>query len=283
MTTALLSRRFAGAVCLVSGPMTSLDMALWLAAVSRTLGLIDEPDEDGATAADIWLMEDAAPVYVHGRDLLAATGQRSHDRLRRPFERLGESVVSLALATGRTHRLWQGWEASPVDRHTPVERGFVSGMALHVSMVADEPWPLTVDLKGMAAFKSRHSAILYLRVLAWLAGGGTPKAWGRTPPGDEVSLTVPMDGLHRALGTDALRGMGEWNEKAFGTGGRGGPVHQDLASVGIRLDTEWQMAGTGGRRVPVGLRIKVARAQAGARPGRRQAVRLSRSSASSAP
>lgn len=282
--TAILSRRFAGAACLVSGLMTSLDLALWLAVVSRSLGWIDEPDEDGGTVTDIWLQEDAAPVYVHGRDLLAATGQRSHDRLRRPFERLEASVVSLAMSTDRTHRLWQGWEeGAGIDRYTPVDRAMVSGVALHVCLVAEEKWPLRVDLAGMAAFGSRHSCWIYLRALAWLAGAGTPKDWGRTPPGDKVSLTIPIGALHRALGTNALSGMGQWNEKAFGPGGRGGPVHRDLASVGIKLETAWTMAGTGARRVPVALGITVSRAPVGARRVRRQDVRLSRSTASSAP
>ncbi|TXM68554.1 hypothetical protein [Methylobacterium sp. WL120] len=266
--------------------MTSLDLSLWLAVVAGTLGIDDEPDDEtGLTLVDAWLMneDDVAPVYCRGADLLAATGLRSHRQLRRPFDRLAASVVRVSLKDGPDVRLWKGWEASPIDRNTPVERGIVSALALNFGLLVKDPWPIEVDLRGMAAFGSRHSAILYLRSLAWLAGAGTPKDWGRTPPGERVSLTIPIAALHRALGTNALRGMGQWNERAFGPGGRGGPVHRDLASVGLRLETTWVMAGTGARRVPVALGITVARAPVGARRVRRQDVRKSRSSASSAP
>jgi molybdopterin/thiamine biosynthesis adenylyltransferase len=33
--------------------------------------------------------------------------------------------------------------------------------------------------------------------------------------------------------------------QAFGAGGKGGPVHEDLARAGIRLKTEWVMAAAG--------------------------------------
>ena len=257
-----LSRYFAAGLCLRGGSLTSLDLCLWLAAVSGTLALVDEPDESGLTMRDHWMTAhgDAAPVWIAGPVLLQATGQRGYALLERSFERLAEARVSIGLhGPADAHRLWHGWEATPVSKEDPIDRGVVSGLMLTQAMIEGDPHPVAVNLSAMAAFRSRFSALIYLRALGWMAGAGTPKSWSRTRPGPRVSVTVPIGDLHRALGTDSLAMVGDWNAKAFGPGGRGGPVHEDLATAGIRLKTEWRMgaAGYGTRQVPTGLRITV--------------------------
>lgn len=277
-----LSRRFAASLGVVDGPMTSLDLALWLAFVCHALTVVDEVDEDGITTRMACLLDptDGFPVWAHGRTLLAATGLRSHALLERPFARLSETTVSLGGRKGRTHRLWHGWEGSPIDRTTPTEIGHVSAAALAWGMIDGQLWPVAVDLTALARFRSRFSAIIYLRALAWMHGAGTPTAWERTAPGTDVSLRIPMSDLARALGTGQLDGMGPWNAKGFGTAGRGGPVHEDLESAGIRLRTTWVMAGAGARKVPVALKVRVSRTARAVQPvrKRRQASSPSRPS-----
>lgn len=256
-----LSRYFAAGLCLRGGSLTSLDLCLWLAAVSGTLALVDEPDAEGVTMRDHWATaaDDAAPVWVVGRVLLEATGQRGYGQLARSFERLAEARASIGLHGADAHQLWHGWEADPVSRDAPIERGVVSGILLTMAMIEGDPHPVSVNLSAMAGFRSRFSALIYLRALGWMAGAGTPKAWNRTKPGTSVTVTVPIGELHRALGTDSLAMVGDWNAKAFGAGGRGGPVHDDLATAGIRLKTDWRMAagGYGTRQLPTALRITV--------------------------
>lgn len=254
-----VSRRFAASLSIVDGPATSLDLALWLGAVSRSLALKDEPEKGALPLRTQWIVSDAAPVWISGRNLLAAAGVRSHGTLVRPFERLAETNVSLGGRKGRTHRLWHGWEGDPIDRVTPEEVGIVSGVALAWGMIHGQAWPVVANVTAMARFRSRFSAILYLRTLAWMAGAGTPSTWQRTAPGDHVTVTIPMRDLARALGTGQLQGMGPWNAKAFGTAGRGGPVHEDLMSAGVRLRTRWVMAGAGARQVPVALEVRASR------------------------
>lgn len=267
--TVPLSRRFAASLAIAEGPMTSLDLALWLGFVTHALTLDDAPEEAGGTTRQAWLVDDEAVVWAHGRTLLAATGLRSYAQLGRPFERLAATEVTFG-RQGHRHRLWHGWEGSPVDRDTPTEVGLVSGFALAWGSIEGQLWPVSVNLSAMARFRSRFSAVVYLRALAWLAGAGTPSTWKRTPPGADVTLTIPVRDLARALGTSQLAGMREWNAKAFGTAGRGGPVHEDLETAGIRLVTTWVMAGEGLRQVPVALRIRVSRSAAAAPKGRRQ-------------
>lgn len=282
--TVRLSRRFAGGLSIRSGTATSLDIALWLGAVSEAIAIPDEPDAEGLTKRDVWMVSDEAPVDITGSTMLRATGLRSHGLLVRPLERLAETEVSLG-SSGAKYRLWQGWEADPVGRDNPVDRGIVSGMALATAMLQGQPFPVEVNLSAMAAFRSRFSAVVYLRALAWMAGHGTPTAWHRTKPGPRVSLTVPMADLPRALGTDSLAMMGDWNAKALGARGRGGPVHEDLATAGIRLATDWRMEGVGygSREVPTALRITVSRiAGAQRRPLPRRPRQSSKSSSSSA-
>ncbi|MBD8909074.1 hypothetical protein [Methylorubrum zatmanii] len=254
-----VSRRFAASLSIIDGPATSLDLALWLGAVSHALRLEDEPAEGELPLRTAWILEDAAPVSISGRTLLAAAGVRSHGTLVRPFERLAETNVSLGGRKGRTHRLWHGWEGDPIDRMTPEEVGIVSGVALAWGMIHGQAWPVVANVTAMARFRSRFSAVIYLRALAWMAGAGTPTTWKRTAPGDHVTVTIPMRDLARAMGTRQLQGMGPWNAKAFGTGGRGGPVHDDLKSAGILLRTKWNMAGTGARRVPLSLEVRASR------------------------
>lgn len=285
--TVAVSRVFCGSLCLRSGSLQPVDMALWLASVSGALILVDEPDEDGVMMRDFWRVaeDDAAPIYIEGSSLLRATGLRGHGLTRRPFERLAEAEVSLGRDGPARHRLWHGWEANPVSRDHPVDRGIVSGMVLSMAMIEEDPFPVSVNLSAMAAFKSRYSTLVYLRALAWLNGIGTPKSWARTKPGSRVTVTIPLSDLAKALGTDSPAMMGEWNEVAFGREGGGGPVHADLATAGIRLETEWQTAsvGYGTRRVPSALRITVARIRGSERrPLLRRPRQASRSSASSA-
>ncbi|GBU19681.1 MULTISPECIES: hypothetical protein [unclassified Methylobacterium] len=264
-----VSRNLAASLSVVDGPMTSLDLALWLGLVCHALTLEDEPDADGGTLRDEWILSDEAVVWAHGRTLLAATGMRAYSQLERPFERLAATTVSIG-RRGRGHRLWKGWEASPVDRETPTEVGIVSGAVLAWGSIHGQPWTVPVNLSALARFRSRFSAIVYLRALAWLAGAGTPSTWKRTPPGDDVTVTIPVQDLPRALGTAQLDGMREWDAKALGTAGRGGPVQEDLETAGIRMVTQWVMAGAGRRQVPVALRIRVSRGAVAAPKGRRQ-------------
>lgn len=282
--TVPLSRRFAASLAIAAGPATSLDFALWLGFVAHALTLDDGPDEAGGTTRQTWLVDDEAAVWAHGRTLLAATGLRSYAQLQRPFERLATTEVTFG-RQGRRHRLWHGWEGSPANRDTSCEVGLVSGFALAWGMIDGLKWPVSVNLSAMARFRSRFSAVVYLRALAWLAGAGTPSTWKRTPPGNDVTLTIPVRDLARALGTSQLAGMREWNAKAFGTAGRGGPVHEDLETAGIRLVTHWVMAGAGLRQVPVALRIRVSRSAVAAPKGRRQrqASRSSNESVAPAP
>lgn len=254
-----VARRFAASFSIVDGPATSLDLALWLGAVSHALTMEEEPAEGEVPLRTAWIQSDVAPIWLCGRTLLAAAGVRSHTALVRPFERLAETTVSLGGRKGVTHRLWQGWEGNPIDRLTPKERGVVSGRALAWGMIPGQAWPVAANLTAMAHFRSRFSAVIYLRALAWMAGAGTPTTWKRTAPGDHVTVTIPMRDLARALGTGQLQGMGPWNKKAFGTGGRGGPVHDDLLSAGVRLRTRWLMAGAGARQVPVALEVRASR------------------------
>ncbi len=194
--TVPLARTFAASLCVVEGPATSLDVALWLGVVADALLIVDEPDERGLTMRDGLLTaeDDQAPLPIAARTLLEATGLGTHRQLERPFERLAETAWSLGLHDGQRLRLWHGWEApeTPADRQTPVERGLVSGLALAQAMPHDTRFWLTVDVAAMARFRSRFSALIYLRALAWIAGAGTPKAWKRTPPGEgkPVSVTV---------------------------------------------------------------------------------------------
>lgn len=285
--TVAVSRMFCASLCLRSGSLQPVDMALWLAAVSGALILVDEPDADGVTMRDFWRVaeDDAAPLYIEASSLLRATGLRGHGMTVRPFERLAEAEVSLGRDGPARHQLWHGWEADPVSRDHPVDRGIVSGMVLSMAMVEGDPFPVSVNLSALAAFRCRYSTIVYLRALAWLNGIGTPKAWGRTKPGNRVTVTVPLSDIAKALGTDSPEMVGDWNALAFGREGRGGPVHADLATAGIRLETEWQTAsvGYGARRVPSALRITVARIRgAERRPLRRRPRQSSRSSSSSA-
>lgn len=292
--TVPLSRTFAASLCLVAGPATSLDLALWLGTVADALILVDDPDEHGLTMRDAWTTAegDEAPLFMAASTLLQATGLRTHAQLERPFERLSDTSWSLGLHGDHRLRLWHGWEASPADRGNPVDRGIVSGLALAQAMIHEVRFTVSVNVGAMARFRSRYSALIYMRALAWLTGAGTPKSWKRTPPGKgrPVSVTVPVDELHRALGTDSLRMVGDWNAKAFGRDAKGGPVHEDLASTGIRLRTEWIMAsaGYGARQVPTALRLTVSRiAGAERRPPtrrpRQSSQASSRSSASSMP
>jgi hypothetical protein len=250
--------------------------------VADALPLVDEPAEDGSTMRDVWAVDDAAAIWMSGRTLLEATGLRSHTQLRRPFERLAQSRVSLGLADDHTHVLWQGWEGFAIDRQYPREVGVVSGLCLAYALI-HERWPVLVDVSALARFRCRYSGILYLRALAWLAGAGTSKRWERSPPGPRVTITVPVQDLHRALGHGNLRMVGEWNTQAFGAGGRGGPVHEDLARAGIRLKTEWiaAAAGYGTRQTPVALRITVAKIERAARVPSRPRLKLKRPQASS--
>lgn len=278
-----LSRTLAGSLCLSDGALTPVDMALWLGTMADALILVDEPDAEGVTLRDAWrtAADDAAPLYMAGRTLLEATGLRTHGALVRPFERLAAARLSLGL-DGDTYSPWHGWEADPIGRDNPVDRGVVSGMLLTMGMIHDTRYPVSVNLSAMARFRSRVSPFLYLRALAWLAGAGTPKAWRRSPPGDRVTVTVPMGELHRAIGVAGGAMVGDW-VGAFGPGGRGGPVHADLVTAGIRLETAWRMgaAGYGTRQVPTGLRITVARiAGAEQRPLPRRPRQSSSSSAS---
>lgn len=278
-----LSRTLAGSLCLSEGMLTPVDLALWLAAMADELVRVDDPDATGVTLRDAWRTaeDDAAPIYIAGRKLLAATGLRTHGALVRPFERLAGARLSLGL-DGDGYRPWHGWEVDPIGRDNPVDRGIVSGMLLTMGMIHDTRYPVSVNLSAMARFRSRVSPLLYLRALAWLAGAGTPKAWRRSPPGDRVTVTVPMGDLHRAIGVPGGAMVGDW-AGAFGPGGRGGSVHADLATAGIRLSTEWRMsaAGYGTRQVPTGLRITLSRvAGAERRPLPRRPRQSSSSSAS---
>lgn len=269
--TVPLSRRFAASLCVVEGPMTSLDLALWLGFVAHALAMDDGPIgpmEDGSLR-ESWLLNDEAVVWAPGRNLIAATGMRSYAQLERPFERLAATKVSIG-RRGREHRLWHGWEESSVDRCNPAQVGIVSGVALAWGSIEGQLWPVSVNLSAMARFRSRFSAIAYLRALAWLAGASTPSTWKRTPPGDDVTLTIPVQDLPRAFGTTQLPGMRDWNAKAFGTAGRGGPVQEDLETAGIRMATKWVMAGAGRRQVPVALRVRMSRNAVASPKGRRQ-------------
>ncbi len=93
-----LSRYFAAGLCLRGGSLTSLDLALWLAAVSGTLALVDEPNAKGVTMRDHWTTaaDDAVPVCVVGPVVLQATGLRGYGQLARPLERLAEARASVA-------------------------------------------------------------------------------------------------------------------------------------------------------------------------------------------
>lgn len=280
-----LSRTLAGSLCLAEGVLTPVDVALWLAAMADALILVDDPDTAGVTLRDAWrtAADDAAPLFMAGRTLLEATGLRTHGALVRPFERLAAARLYLGL-DGDAYRPWHGWEADPINRDNPIDRGVVSGMLLTMGMIHDTRFPVSVNVSAMARFRSRVSPFLYLRALAWLAGAGTPKAWKRSPPGDRVTVTVPMGELHRAIGVPGGAMVGDW-VGAFGPGGRGGPVNADLATAGIRLETAWRMGttGYGTRQVPTGLRITVARvAGAERRPLPRRPRQPSSSCSSSA-
>lgn len=280
-----LSRTFAGSLCLSEGMLTPVDMALWLAAMADELVRVDDPDASGVTLRDAWRTaeDDAAPIYMAGRKLLQATGLRTHGALARPFERLAAARLSLG-QDGDTFTPWHGWEVDPIGRDNPVDRGVVSGMLLTMGMIHDTRFPVSVNVSALGRFRNRTSPWLYLRALAWMAGAGTPKSWKRSPPGDRVAVTVPMGELHRAIGVPGGAMVGDW-AGAFGPGGRGGPVHADLATAGIKLETTWRMGATGygTRQVPTGLRITVARvAGAERRPLPRRPRQPSSSSSASA-
>ncbi|TXN71906.1 hypothetical protein [Methylobacterium sp. WL6] len=254
-----ISRRVCASLCLADGPATPLDMALWLAVVGDMAAIVDEPDEDGITMLDGWAVSDAAAVWCHRDTLLAATGQPRLSDLARPFDRLGRTEFTLGLTNPRRFRLWRGWEFDAPSRLEPTAVGIVSGMVMTQTMIHGDPFPVAVDALGMARFRSRWSPLVYMRCLAWLAGAGTAKSWQRSRPGDTVVVTIPVDALHRGLGSGTLTWPGDWNARAFGRGGRGGPVHEDLESVGIRLKTEWVQGRVGLYMQTTGLRMTVSR------------------------
>ncbi|MEL6061861.1 MULTISPECIES: hypothetical protein [unclassified Methylobacterium] len=252
-----ISRDLAAGMTLVEGPLTPLDLAMWLGALGHAFTIEDEPDAEGLTLRDRWAI-DGANLWVHGKALLDATGMRSHSQLVRPFERLGESRIRIGQA-GRgndaTYRLWEGWEGTPIHRGHPVEVGYFPGIPVVYGMIHGKAHPIVLDVEGLAAFRTRFAAFLYLRVLAWMNGANTPRAWHRTPPGDRVTVTVPVEDLPYAFGIGTLTTVKQWNLNALGARGEGGPVHADLASVGIGLKTQWQWLGTGNRKTAIGLRI----------------------------
>lgn len=255
-----ISRDLAAGLTLVSGPMTALDLSLWLGALGHAFSLEDTPDKDGVTLRDQFATEGVAPVWLHGRTLLQATGMRSHTQLVRPFERLGESFVRIGRpghGNTQTYRLWEGWEGTPIHRGHEIERAYFPGIPVAYGMIHGRHAPIVVDVEALAAFRSRFSAILFLRALAWMNGANRPSSWGRSTPGDAVTVKVPIDELQEAFGIGSLQGLRSWNDNALGPRGLGGPVHADLASAGVGLRTEWIFFGTGHRKTATGLKITV--------------------------
>lgn len=253
-----ISRDLAAGLTLVSGHMTALDLALWLGALGHAFSLEDTPDRDGMTMKDQYAIEGVAPVWMHGRTLLQATGLRSHTQLIRPFERLGESVVRIGRpghGNTATYRLWEGWEGTPINRTHAVDRGYFPGLPVAYGMIHGRHAPIVVDVEALASFRSRFSALIYLRALAWMNGANRPSSWGRSAPGDSVTVKVPIEQLWEAFGIGTLQGVKAWNVNALGPRGLGGPVHADLASAGVGLRTDWVFIGTGNRKTATHLKI----------------------------
>ncbi len=192
--------------------------------------------------------------------LLQATGLRTHAQLERPFERLSDTSWALGLHGDHRLRLWHGWRR-PRRTGQSGRSGIVSGLALAQAMIHEVRFTVSVNVGAMARFRSRYSALIYSgRSLGSQApvrprAEADPARQGRpflspcpwtSPPGAGHRFAADGGGLEcQGVGRDA----------------KGGPVHEDLASAGLRLRTEWVMApaGYGARQVPTALRLTVSR------------------------
>jgi hypothetical protein len=285
-----VSRDFAASVYVAEGEPTARDLVHWLSMMTPALM------SDAETAIDGYYAPFVREAYVPHRpmELIHEARVDRMARLKPMHGRLMETRMGLIGSKREedvVHEAFLGWglmETRPgeakahVTGHGPKALGdavgcrFPSHLLGEAHVAHDERKgrdPVWFDLAAMGAFKNRYSPLIYLRCLAWLAGGTHLfGSWKRVKTTSGIELTVPMEDLGKALGAPWLRTKTQIDDLVFKSlpGSQRRTKKDDkeperlpgvigeLAAAGIDLHPVWQTV-RGYSRVHTGLTLQISR------------------------